>query len=798
MVKIVVPSHYSRYIVTDADLANYLRSHFGEGHDFQIEHTNDLWQFESPGDLSDQQLMRMTREIIRRRPVASNKASGVGMEPPETPILKPSLKSPEGVFDHLIQQWSSAKSTAVQLRLLKDLGKHRPTTLSEAIDIGPTWQGWVQCEWELPSVAQQLPVSARQLGDSRSDDIQSRLGNFVTITGSRGVMECSTCAQFLKNMWGKSGTKALKALSRGVSLLEHDLTSSPGSDSSQNVEVHATDTHIVIRVGEDQPDAQSFINAVVWTCAAVRINPQGTADSGARSQLQMSKATQLLSLAGASLQSQALVYGLEQLTVCSDEGLGPQANCWTGLFNSGIVAFHRLERQWGNGLEISFDMMVHLSGVENVYHFEGGIILVGFFTALVPISYDKVTNIIQWHFEESQDMNRLRTSRCFLGWFARANILLGTRQLVVNSQNRLRWSTKTREHHQSLRREGFEATGQLGFTAGPINTALQLVSTWHFHSNVQHFYRHEQYSTALRLGRGNVAIIIDSESKQVWLVPMLSVALHLCHRYFQEADSSGQINNPLPFADPAPDGASEAARVLESGGDILVFGAAGDPDAESLRQLSLRINTNMLNTAGAREPSRNKTLFASELMAMVTEPGRGSPLKKIKAAADAESWVGLVERADFVGVCANIGHLIKPDSPSRDSCTCSTLPSDKYFLAAHMRCLDALSQREGDGSIENPLSKVCRLGDRLFWSTDKVYWTRCLFGCHKTIWNKEDKILQRISSKGKGKGKDVSGSNGQTVLRRKLPVNGVVVFGGDQSKSILQNWLEEYIIGRFV
>lgn len=42
MVKIVVPSHCSRYIVTATDLANYLRNHFGEGHDFQIEVTREL------------------------------------------------------------------------------------------------------------------------------------------------------------------------------------------------------------------------------------------------------------------------------------------------------------------------------------------------------------------------------------------------------------------------------------------------------------------------------------------------------------------------------------------------------------------------------------------------------------------------------------------------------------------------------------------------------------------------------------------------------------------------------------
>jgi hypothetical protein len=319
-------------------------------------------------------------------------------------------------------------------------------------------------------------------------------------------------------------------------------------------------------------------------------------------------------------------------------------------------------------------MMIHLSGVENVYNIDQGLIFVGFSTALVPTSYDETTNSVQWHFEETnemsgellrpcslpsvlggwyktQDVNLFRKSKCFVGWFARANILLGTRLLVIESQNKLNWSTETKEHPQSLRMEGFGANGQLGFTVGPINTALQLVKTWRFHSNVQHFRRHEQYGITLRLCCGNVAIIIDTESKQVWLVPMLSLVLHLCHRYFQEINCRGHADDPLPFANPSPDGASEAARVLGSSGDVLVSGVAGDADAENLRQLFLRINTNLLNAEGTREQSNKKPLFASELMAMVTEPGRGSPLKKIKAIGDTESWVGLLARVDFVGVC---------------------------------------------------------------------------------------------------------------------------------------------------
>lgn len=731
----------------------------------------------------------------------NGRASRLPIDAFYTPRALSSLDPPvRDIFAHVPAQWNSAFTVEAQLNLLESLGTHRPTALPAAEGIGSKWQGWLRCEWELPSVV-------RELRESQSSEFHTLLENFVTITGSHGNIECATCAQFLGKEWKELGARALELLSLGVSLFQTVLSKSGRSSRpNQNASIHATETHIILKVDE-QRDAQSLIDAIVWVCAAVRVNPQRQAHTGKRSKLHLSKANQLLFIKNA--QPQALVYGLDKLTECSDQDLEPQTKCWTGLFRSGIIAFRPLERQWGAGLEIPFEMLLELSGVENVYHIEGGIILMGFFTALVPISRDEATNSIQWHFEEvdgllgellkpyslpsvlrdwykSQDINTLRTSRCFVGWFARANILLGTRQLVENPRNKLRWSTETKEHRQSARREGFEASGQLGFTAGPINTGLQLISTWRFHSNVQHFRRHEQYSLALRLGRGNVSVIIDSESKQVWLVPMLSLVLHLCHRYFQEV-CSGQAHNPLPFADPSPDGASEAARVLECNGDVLVFGATGDPDAENLRQLFLRINTNLLNSAGTREPSNKKKLFASELIAMVTEPARGSPLKEMKAPADAESWVGLLERVDFVGVCANIGYLIEPDPPFANNCACCALPCDRYLLAAHMRCLDALSQREGC-NIRHSLNRVCRLGESVFWNMEKLYWTTCPAGGHDTIWNEKDKILQQVSNREKGKGKNVLRFNGQTVAPQHLPEDGVVVFGGDTTKRVLQSF----------
>jgi hypothetical protein len=93
-----------------------------------------------------------------------------------------------------------------------------------------------------------------------------------------------------------------------------------------------------------------------------------------------------------------------------------------------------------------------------------------------------------------------------------------------------------------------------------------------------------------------------------------------------------------------------------------------------------------------------------------------------------------------------------------------------------MRCLDALSKRAGDG-IRDSLNKACRLGETVFWNADKVHWTSCPAGIHDPIWNEKGKILQQISSKEKGKGKDVSGLNGQTVAPRDLQKTGQLSLG---------------------
>ena len=71
--------------------------------------------------------------------------------------------------------------------------------------------------------------------------------------------------------------------------------------------------------------------------------------------------------------------------------------------------------------------MVTLAAAENYFTVDGGIILLGFSTALIPVAQDSETGSIQWHFETSSEPETSRLSlhelKSIRGtWFKTKNI----------------------------------------------------------------------------------------------------------------------------------------------------------------------------------------------------------------------------------------------------------------------------------------------------------------------------------------------------------------------------------------
>lgn len=696
-------------------------------------------------------------------------------------------------------QWEQTIDAQTQGNLLESQELESQISLANAVQVSDDWVGWLRCQWEIPVVVRDMQESAG-LEFMALAEIKACLGNFVTITGSKGTLKCSTCTEYLVQNWGNAGRIVLDRLSEGVAQV---LSESPGSSPAETT-LRATTTHVTLLVTTEGNQSQSILDAVAWMCAAVRVNPERIGVR-AHGTLRVSESVPILHVESAE-KPELVVYCIRPLYICSDEDIGVQSICWTDLFTTGIIAIHPTERQWGVGLEISFDMMVHLSAVENTYYVDGGTILRGFFTALVPISYDEASNSIQWHFEsvdessekllspqdlssiqkdwyKTTDIASLRRCKCFVGWFEHSNIMLGTQQLLGHQHHRLQRSSGTHEHHRSAGREGFELGGQLGFTTGPLNFATTVVNTWRFHSNVQRFRPPTQYIQAIRLAYTKVALVLDSQSKQAWLVPMLSLILHMCHIYLEDTSKDDGLanNNPLPFAQASPDGSTAARNVLEPNGHLILAGEAGQDDTETLRQLFLRINTNLLNSVQTREASDSKKIFATELMDLIHQPARGSPVKEIRIHDYDVSWSGLAETVDFVGVCANLGQTIQPVPPKNvPLCDCCTLPRDRYLLAAHIASLERLAQLKGDCNRTMMPCKPWNFGGKALWSPGSLLFMRCTADLHPSVWTNAvdaESLVQRITTcKGKEKVEAVTAAGVNPA--QMVPETGVVVFGG--------------------
>jgi hypothetical protein len=127
---------------------------------------------------------------------------------------------------------------------------------------------------------------------------------------------------------------------------------------------------------------------------------------------------------------------------------GGKLSCWTPLLLNSVLArsfpVPIRPREWGQGVEIPFQMMARLAGIKFSLKHKGGIYLRGASTLLFPTNAN--TTAVQWHLVVSnpknpwildekldsqeghkiQDEHRLLKARTFLGVYKKATVHFGT------------------------------------------------------------------------------------------------------------------------------------------------------------------------------------------------------------------------------------------------------------------------------------------------------------------------------------------------------------------------------------
>ncbi|KXJ87884.1 hypothetical protein Micbo1qcDRAFT_215117 [Microdochium bolleyi] len=313
---------------------------------------------------------------------------------------------------------------------------------------------------------------------------------------------------------------------------------------------------------------------------------------------------------------------------------------------------------------------------------------------------------------------------------------------------------------------------------GPINISPQAVKTWGFVSTVQRYTPTQQYRQTLRQSRTRTAHVIDSQTKQAWLVPMLSLLLHLCHVYTHRITNDGAtMRSTIPYAAPSCDGAQAVIDAIERAGDLVVLGQEGEPDTETLRQLFLRMHTSLVQAASLRVKSTRRAVYATELMAVIDPPLQGSGLRKIDVSGPNSligSWGDIVKHVDVVGVCGQVGQATGLVVVSPATCLeCRTLPAERFYLAAHVRCLENLVRVAG-GTLDDLPKGECQLGFKTVWCAGSNLWARCSSSTHKSPCDAQptSRVLQRLSSQRPKSSKPA-------VLQDSVSKDGVVVLGDD-------------------
>ncbi|KAI5212418.1 hypothetical protein E4T38_00445 [Aureobasidium subglaciale] len=211
-----------------------------------------------------------------------------------------------------------------------------------------------------------------------------------------------------------------------------------------------------------------------------------------------------------------------------------------------------------------------------------------------------------------------------------------------------------------------------------------------------------------------MALGYDFQNHTGWLVPQISLLLHLCHAYFARLSNLRAQADPIPCARPSTDGASVASAAFTGAGDVVIS-KVGDhaEDQLLLRQLLVALNSNLQVTRDTKQAPKKKhgltkEIHFSELQDQILEPGDGSALR-VLAPSDCPSikaWSEITQKVDGLLVCRNLDQAIKLAGPCcypRTTTTPSPQPSNGQPIPAPSSmqtfCSSCVRVPEGQGYL---------------------------------------------------------------------------------------------------
>lgn len=486
-----------------------------------------------------------------------------------------------------------------------------------------------------------------------------------------------------------------------------------------------------------------FANALSWVTAAIRHSQyEGLASSH--------------TLVGPSLDGTGVIsLAPGELKLFSET-----ISCWPSLFQNAVIAqgYPIPARSQGKGLEISFADMTNLARSLALVEVDGGLVLDGLVTVVFPAKQLRKDNAIQWHLEmksekseddisslgthpsevmsscrpqswnKELDAEKLATTRVFLGWAEKAQVVLGTESsFAMNVEvsgafdNNPTRPLKTFGGSAGVSLLGFaNLSATASTTRSAVSAGISAIKNTELKAMKQN----------LKNGVENHVIIYDDDRDTGWLISYTTLVLFLAQIYLlRQTDPQSTLPAGL-YASTAHDG-GESARIaineftattgktfFNSNNETSHFDGILNPDLspDSLSDL-IKVTWHRLSLiqdelrkiyTDARKTNEvaPELILGVELMDVAMRE-EAIPVKRAKVD---NAWAHLADHQPcMVLFCKNLGQAIVPSLTAGLCAEWSSVPAGKKLLAATgPSVVHMLKKRTRKG--------ISRLGDHISWS----------------------------------------------------------------------------------
>ncbi|RDW61992.1 hypothetical protein BP6252_11425 [Coleophoma cylindrospora] len=571
-----------------------------------------------------------------------------------------------------------------------------------------------------------------------------KLSSVIVLTGSAACAQATTIREYLQQNWPVTGTRYLELLQEAFSCTTASL-----EDWHSSVSItFLSDQKISMKVNGSGEFVIELAQQFAWLATALRTTHTGQVGlchAVITDITRNSKSTQL----------QTCTF---EINTSMENLQSNESSCWHELFFNPVIAcgFPIPRRNDEKGLEVPIHMMTALCGASHAIEYEGGIVIKGFSSMLVPLKRSASGDSIQWHLIRNEDESRLpywevdkrcpgralvdsvdmaslASTRAFLGWWGTTTTHLGTDD--ANYHN-LSWSA-IREPQRPATFSGgtlgFQnlGTGEISFSVGPKDGKL-------------HVSRSGPYQRIIKHASNTPVILYDSDEKRSWLVPSSAVIAHIARtRHFREPFFVEEMPVSLISADPRLNVYESAEQtLLINSGTKLASGYLGVGDF-FFRDLVLGIWSlleNLMDKDIKKETTADPTIHATlrkslrgwEFMDLVEER---SPirLKETHLEKSSGGWIDLSQDINAVVLFASgFEDIIKPAEEAELCHKWKRVPKGKDYLTAAVPLLDRLFEQAGSRLTRKHLTSTYlqwHRGPRLFESCPSYAKFEC--GCDR-------------------------------------------------------------------